>query len=153
MDAQGQELTAADLWRIFEREYRLDAAQAPRDRSSRRCTKLRRRRAAAAGRRARSAARRWRSQGEGNGPVDAFVDGLARAAGVPMRVLDYHEHAIGGGAQARAVAYLELRIGDSRTLFGVGIDANIVTASMKAVLSRACSAPASRLQRRPPPLA
>jgi len=50
-------------------------------------------------------------------------------------VLDYHEHAIGTGAQARAAAYLELRIGDTRTLFGVGIDANIVTASMKAVLS------------------
>jgi 2-isopropylmalate synthase len=50
-------------------------------------------------------------------------------------VLDYHEHAIGAGAQARAAAYLEMRVGDDRTLFGVGIDANIVTASMKAVLS------------------
>jgi 2-isopropylmalate synthase len=50
-------------------------------------------------------------------------------------VLDYHEHAIGSGAQARAAAYLELRIGDRPALFGVGIDANIVSASMKAVLS------------------
>ena len=53
-------------------------------------------------------------------------------------MLDYHEHAIGGGADARAVAYLELRIGERR-LFGVGIDADIVTASLKAVLS-GCSA-------------
>ena len=50
-------------------------------------------------------------------------------------MLDYHEHAIGAGAQARAAAYLEMRVGDGRTLFGVGIDVNIVTASMKAVLS------------------
>jgi len=52
----------------------------------------------------------------------------------PVRVLDYHEHAIGSGADARAVAYLELRIGDS-TRFGVGIDANIVSASLKAIVS------------------
>jgi len=50
-------------------------------------------------------------------------------------VLDYHEHAIGSGAQARAAAYLELRIGEGRTLFGVGIDANIVSASLKAIVS------------------
>ena len=74
-------------------------------------------------------------QGEGRGPVEAFVDGLARATGVQMAVLDFHEHAIGAGSQAKAAAYLELRIADTRTLFGVGIDGNIVTASMKAVVS------------------
>ena len=74
-------------------------------------------------------------QGVGAGPVAAFVDGLQQATGCTVAVLDYHEHAIGSGAQARAAAYLELRIGDTRTLFGVGIDANIVTASMKAVMS------------------
>ena len=74
-------------------------------------------------------------EGQGNGPVDAFVAALAARTGVALRVLDYHEHAIGSGAQARAAAYLELRVGDARTLYGVGIDANIVTASMKAVLS------------------
>ncbi len=52
-----------------------------------------------------------------------------------MRVLDYHEHAIGSGADARAVAYLELRIDDTTSLFGVGIDSDIVSASLKAVLS------------------
>ena len=71
---------------------------------------------------------------EGNGPVDAFVQGLSRALNQPVKVLDYHEHAIGAGAQARAAAYLEVRIGDAGALFGVGIDANIVTASVLAVL-------------------
>ena len=49
-------------------------------------------------------------------------------------MLDYHEHAIGAGAKAQAVAYLELRIGE-RTLFGVGMDSNIVSASLKAIVS------------------
>ena len=65
----------------------------------------------------------------------AFVDALRRATGSSIEVLDYHEHAIGAGAQARAAAYLELRIDDTRTLFGVGIDNNILTASIKAVVS------------------
>ena len=79
--------------------------------------------------------RRLTIEGRGNGPVDAFVAGVASATGVPIRVLDYHEHAIGEGASARAVAYLELRVGDSRTLFGVGVADGIVAASMKAVWS------------------
>ncbi len=73
--------------------------------------------------------------GTGAGPIDAFVHGLNRGLAMPVRVLDYHEHAIGSGADARAVAYLELRIGETMTLFGVGIDANIVSASLKAIVS------------------
>ena len=73
-------------------------------------------------------------EGTGTGPIDAFVAALEAHAGVPIRVLDYHEHAIGSGADARAVAYVELRVGE-RTLFGVGIDRNIVTASLNAVVS------------------
>ncbi len=129
MDASGQEQTAADIWRIFEREYRL--AQPPRVEQMR--IGERTDGAVAVQARVHVLARALELDGAGNGPVDAFVDGLARATGVPLRVLDYHEHAIGEGAQARAAAYLELRVGE-RTLFGVGIDANIVTASMKAVL-------------------
>lgn len=72
-------------------------------------------------------------RGTGTGPIDAFVAALEAHAGVPIRVLDYHEHAIGSGADARAVAYVEMRVGD-RTLFGVGIDRNIVTASLDAVV-------------------
>jgi 2-isopropylmalate synthase len=69
--------------------------------------------------------------GEGNGPIDAFVNAL----GLDIRVMDYHEHAIGHGADARAACYVELRVGSGQTLFGVGIDSNIVTASFRAVLS------------------
>ncbi|HWH84197.1 MAG TPA: alpha-isopropylmalate synthase regulatory domain-containing protein [Burkholderiaceae bacterium] len=74
-------------------------------------------------------------EGQGSGPIDAFVAGLNAAVGTSVRVLDYHEHAIGSGAAARAAAYLELRIGDTQTRFGVGIDADIVRASFKAIAS------------------
>ncbi|GAB3369424.1 2-isopropylmalate synthase [Massilia agri] len=70
-------------------------------------------------------------KGAGNGPIDAFVNAL----GLDIRLMDYHEHAIGRGADARAACYVELRVGDGATLFGVGIDSNIVTASFRAVLS------------------
>jgi 2-isopropylmalate synthase len=72
--------------------------------------------------------------GVGTGPIDAFVAGLNSATGHAVRVLDYHEHAIGAGAAAQAVAYLELRI-NGQTLFGVGMDSNIVSASLKAIVS------------------
>ena len=132
MDAQGQELTAADIWGLFEMEYRLGAASVLIDHQ--RITEQSDGRVALAAT-LRSDGQTLQVQGEGAGPVAAFVDGLQRAIGCPVAVLDYHEHAIGSGAQARAAAYLELRINDTRTLFGVGIDANIVTASMKAVMS------------------
>ncbi len=69
--------------------------------------------------------------GTGNGPIDAFVNAL----GLDIKLMDYHEHAIGSGADARAACYVELRVGNGPTLFGVGIDSNIVTASFKSVLS------------------
>ncbi|GGX77801.1 2-isopropylmalate synthase [Massilia dura] len=70
-------------------------------------------------------------QGGGNGPIDAFVDAL----GLDIKLMDYHEHAIGHGANAKAACYVELRLENGPTLFGAGIDSNIVTASFKAVLS------------------
>ena len=81
------------------------------------------------------AGRKVSIQGAGNGPIDAFVEALGAASGETIRVLDYHEHAIGSGANAQAVAYLELRVDDRKTLFGVGMDANIVTASLRAIIS------------------
>ncbi len=70
-------------------------------------------------------------RGAGNGPIDAFVNAL----GLDIRLMDYHEHSIGSGANARAACYVELRVGNGPTLFGAGIDSNIVTASFRAVLS------------------
>jgi 2-isopropylmalate synthase len=74
-----------------------------------------------------------RLQGRGNGPIAAFVDALA-SVGHVVRVLDYAEHALSSGDDARAAAYVECAIGE-RILWGVGVDANIVTASLKAVVS------------------
>ncbi len=70
-------------------------------------------------------------QGGGNGPIDAFVNAL----GLDIKLMDYHEHAIGSGANAQAACYVELRLDNGPTLFGAAIDSNIVTASFKAVLS------------------
>jgi 2-isopropylmalate synthase len=71
--------------------------------------------------------------GHGNGPIAAFVDALA-AIDVDVRVLDYHEHAMSSGGDATAAAYLECAVGE-RVLWGVGVDPNIVRASLKAVIS------------------
>jgi len=85
-------------------------------------------------------------QGEGNGPIDAFVNALSARLGQEVRVLDYHEHAMGSGADARAVAYLELRVGEE-TRYGVGIDGSIVRASMQAILSGLHRTPAFTMAR------
>ncbi|HEY8710883.1 MAG TPA: alpha-isopropylmalate synthase regulatory domain-containing protein, partial [Burkholderiaceae bacterium] len=133
MDATGKELTAQDLFSLFEQEYGVRSTPAPTHQVLEEAQ-------GAAGMLVRLAAdvvlgsRSLRIEGAGTGPIDAFVAGLAAATGESLRVLDYHEHAIGSGASAQAVAYLELRIGQ-QTLFGVGIDSNIVSASLKAIVS------------------
>ncbi|MCG5239673.1 2-isopropylmalate synthase [Azospirillum doebereinerae] len=76
-------------------------------------------------------------KGSGKGPIDAFVDALRQGCGLDLHVLDYREHAIGEGEDAQACAYVEVKTGDDRTLFGVGIDADIVTASLRALVSAA----------------
>src|SRR3954468_10284890 len=72
-------------------------------------------------------------EGHGNGPIAAFVDALGEV-GVDVRVLDYAEHAMSAGGDAKAAAYLECAVGD-RVLWGVGVDTNITRASLKAVVS------------------
>jgi len=71
--------------------------------------------------------------GEGNGPIAAFCN-ILQAYGVDVRVLDYYEHALSAGGDASAAAYLECAIGDE-VFWGVGIDPNTTTASLKAVVS------------------
>ena len=71
--------------------------------------------------------------GRGNGPVAAFCAALG-TAGVDVRVLDYVEHALSAGGDAKAAAYLECAI-DGQVVWGVGIDSSIMTASLKAVVS------------------
>jgi 2-isopropylmalate synthase len=72
--------------------------------------------------------------GEGSGPVAAFVHGLQKELGVGLEVLDYAEHAITEGADANAVAYVEVR-GFGGSSWGVGTDQSILGASYRAVLS------------------
>jgi 2-isopropylmalate synthase len=75
--------------------------------------------------------------GRGNGLISGVIDALAGSTGPMLDVVDYSEHAIGHGADAQAAAYVECRTADGRTVFGVGIDADIATASVRAVLSAA----------------
>ncbi len=128
MDVQGQEMTAADLWQLFEREFHLGEQpllhyqlNEQGQGRARLCAQV------------MLHGQRVDLEGQGSGPVDAFVAALSRACGEAVQVLDYHEHSIGGGAQARAAAYFELQIA-SRRVFGVGIDADIVAASLKALV-------------------
>ena len=73
-------------------------------------------------------------EGEGNGPIDALVNALARVLGVEMHVFDYHEHAMSRGEDATAAAYVEADV-DGDVVWGVGIHPSIVTASLRAVLN------------------
>ena len=74
-------------------------------------------------------------EGKGTGPIDAFVNSLNTHSGANVKVLDYHEHAIGRGADTQAIAYIEIEGDNSEPLFGVGMDKNITEASLKAVVS------------------
>jgi 2-isopropylmalate synthase len=133
MDATGKEFTARDIFDVFEREYGLKSTAVPQHQVIEEQRTVDGTLVALTAQ-VQMAGRAFGVRGTGNGPIDAFVEGLATACGESIRVLDYHEHAIGGGADARAVAYLELRVGE-RTLFGVGMDSNIVSASLKAIVS------------------
>ncbi|MER5421797.1 2-isopropylmalate synthase [Streptosporangium roseum] len=72
-------------------------------------------------------------EGVGNGPISAFCDALA-GIGIQVRVLDYAEHAMSAGTDAKAASYIECEIG-GEALWGVGVDANTTTASLKAIIS------------------
>jgi len=71
--------------------------------------------------------------GHGNGPIAGYVEALAKDCGIKVRVRDYHQHATGAGEDAQAVSYIEAETPDGKVLWGVGMDSNIVTASLKAV--------------------
>ena len=131
-DVAGGEVSAEDIWRIFSTEY-LDSASPLRLDSVHTSS--------AAGERDALTVNvyvdgeRTTLQGEGNGPIAAFVDCLS-VIGIDVRVLDYAEHALSSGGDAKAAAYVECAVGGS-VVWGVGVDPNIVTASLKAVLSAA----------------
>lgn len=132
-DAEGGEVLPEQMWKIFENEYLVDTEplslvryQATADNGTYGMKVT-----------VRVNGEEKVVQGEGNGPLSAFVDALG-SIGFPVRVLDYTEHALSSGDDAIAVAYVECEVGtgdDARVLWGVGRHSSIVTASMKAVAS------------------
>jgi 2-isopropylmalate synthase len=136
-DDTGQELSSEDLWQLFREEYlsrrgplalveyrlqRVETGDGDAEIVTATVTQN------GVGR---------EIEGRGNGPIAAFVDALHRECGVELRVSDYREHALSRGADATAVAYVEVVAGGGRGLFGVGCHPNIVTASLEAVVSAA----------------
>ncbi|GAA0727580.1 2-isopropylmalate synthase [Sphingomonas japonica] len=137
-DTAGRELDANDIWQAFQRAYRLDDAQfftleayeetrAPNgDRIF-------------AGHVDAGGASQSVS-GRGNGLISSVLAALADGCGIALDVVDYAEHAIGHGSDARAAAYVETTDAQGRTHWGVGIDEDVATASVRAVLSAANAA-------------
>ena len=132
-DSQGGEITPAQIWDAFQTEY-LSATEPLQLVTSRQSSQD--------GRHSLQAQVLHRGEeqtieGEGNGPLSAFVDALGNL-GIQVRVLDYSEHALTAGGDAQAAAYVEAEVGegdDTQVLWGVGIDSDILTASLKAVVA------------------
>ncbi len=131
-DGEGGEMSSVAIWEAFEREYLTRAT--PLKLNSVHTS-------SAAGEKDQLTVNVYvdgeirELHGSGNGPIAAFVDAInGLPNGFDVRVLDYHEHALSAGGDAIAAAYVECAVGD-QILWGVGLDANIVTASLKAVLS------------------
>ena len=142
-DAEGGEVTPAQMWDIFAAEYLADRGVALL--ACHTSSAVDDKDALAAEVRLAGEARQL--EGTGNGPISAFCDALA-GAGIGVRVLDYSEHALSAGSDAKAAAFLECEVtvagkadgaadsaADPVVLWGAAIDANTVTASLKAVLS------------------
>ena len=143
-DGEGGEMSSAAIWESFQREYL--GRETPLKLNSVHTS-------SAAGEKDQLTVNVYVDgqlralSGQGNGPINAFTNALnelvesEQAAGNPayetrgdVRVLDYAEHALSAGGDAIAAAYVECAVGD-QVLWGVGLDANIVTASLKAVIS------------------
>jgi 2-isopropylmalate synthase len=128
-DEEGGEVTPSEIWAAFRAEYLAEGAVALFDHQSS---------SVADGKQKLSAAISVNSEehdieGTGNGPISAFCAALA-SVGVGVRVLDYAEHALTEGSDAQAASYVEVETA-GQVLWGVGIDTNTATASMRAILS------------------
>ena len=133
-DKTGKEITASQIWQSFNEEYL--ALEAPyafvnhQTLSDSHASEIRNLTGII-----RDKGKEVTITGRGNGPIDAFMDALKSHSGIALKVVDYREHSVGAGNDAHAVAYLETQLPDGRTVYGVGKDSNIVTASLKAIIS------------------
>jgi 2-isopropylmalate synthase len=132
-DASGKEVSADDIWNIFRAEY-LDPVSPFRFISHEVAPGANKDEITLSAQITRHGNKQHLT-GRGNGPIDAFVRSIASATQASVRVLDYSEHSVGAGANATAIAYIEMRVNDGTVMFGVGMDANIVTASLQAIVS------------------
>jgi len=137
-DAEGGEVTSEEIWSVFQDEYLPAPAQRPEDKWGR--FELTRTRTASdlTGEVSLEVELRvgddaLSTQATGNGPIAAFLNVMADQ-GIAVTLYDYVEHALSAGGDAVAAAYVELNVNGKR-LWGVGIDPDISTASLKAVVS------------------
>jgi len=128
-DAEGGEVTPAQMWEAFAAEYL--SAGAVTLQAHRTSSAVDAKDAVTAEVSVDGQARQI--EGVGNGPISAFCDALG-SLGIDVRVLDYTEHALSAGSDAQAAAYVECEVG-GQARWGVGVDTNTVTASLRAVLS------------------
>ena len=151
-DTEGGEVSSDEIWSIFQDEYLpVDDQDAKWGRFEifSTATQSELGGAVALQVRMRDGEEQRDFSGEGNGPIAAFLDILSRD-GVDIRLFDYVEHTMGASGDAKAAAYVELEV-NGRTLWGVGIDPDISTASLKAIVSAVNRA--LRLEQKTPELA
>ena len=139
-DQTSRELNASDIWTAFEDHYRLSGDQAYRlidyNETGHAGDRI------FTGKIAHAGGERSIS-GRGNGLISSVLAALRDDLGIDLEVADYSEHAIGAGTNVAAAAYVECRTPDGRTIFGIGTDTDIATASVQAVLSAANSVAAA----------
>ena len=128
-DEEGGEVSPAEIWDTFSREYLAPGDVELRDHQSSTVVDGKHKLAAALA----VGGSTQEVEGTGNGPISAFCAALA-SIGVDVRVLDYAEHALTEGTDAQAASYVEVAT-QGQVLWGVGIDTNTATASMRAILS------------------
>lgn len=130
-DATGAEQTSADIWSAFEKEYlQADTPYGFIDHMTRVATNASEVRLMTAT--MKKDGEDKEIEGQGSGPIDAFVDAMRKETGKEIKVFSYSEHSVGIGADATAIAFVEAEV-DGRHLYGVGRSANIVSASLIAV--------------------
>jgi 2-isopropylmalate synthase len=132
-DETSRELNATDIWGAFQRAYLADGRFALGDYEETRASDGDR---IFTGKVIVDGVEQSVS-GRGNGLISSILAALRNSFDVSLDVADYTEHAIGHGSDAQAAAYVECRTAEGRTVFGVGIDADVATASVRAVLGAA----------------
>ncbi|WP_420137457.1 2-isopropylmalate synthase [Sphingomonas sp.] len=133
-DETSRELNAADIWARFQQHYRLEGPQ-PYELIDYSETHAGSDRIFTG--RVRHAGVETSVSGRGNGLLSSVLAALREGFGVSLEIVDYSEHAIGHGSDVQAAAYVEARTADGRTIFGVGIDTDVATASVRALLGAA----------------